>query len=123
MPESMREYIARIAHEVNRAYCESLGDMSQPKWEEAPEWQRESAIKGVEFHTNNPQASASASHDSWVEQKIMDGWAYGPTKDSVKKEHPCMVPFNELPLVQRAKDFLFRGVVHAVLTADGSKHE
>ena len=33
--------IAMVAHETNRAYCESIGDNSQPKWEDAPEWQKE----------------------------------------------------------------------------------
>lgn len=29
--------VAQIAHEINKAYCESIGDTSQPSWEEAPE--------------------------------------------------------------------------------------
>jgi hypothetical protein len=29
--------IAKVCHETNRAYCETLGDNSQPPWEEAPE--------------------------------------------------------------------------------------
>lgn len=41
------EQIARVVHEVNRAYCEALGDTSQPKWEDAPQWQRDSAMLGV----------------------------------------------------------------------------
>ena len=32
-----------------------------------------------------------------------------------KKEHPCFVPYEELPTEQKAKDFLFRGVVHALV--------
>jgi hypothetical protein len=43
------EQIARVAHEVNRSYCEALGDTSQPEWESAPQWQRESAMAGVKF--------------------------------------------------------------------------
>ncbi len=38
--------IARVCHEVNKAYCEALGDNSQPTWEDAPEWQRSSARMG-----------------------------------------------------------------------------
>ena len=30
--------IARIAHEANRAYCQSIGDDSQPNWAEAGLW-------------------------------------------------------------------------------------
>jgi hypothetical protein len=105
--------IARVCHEVNRAYCESLGDASQVPWEEAPAWQRESAVKGVQLHQSGDHGP-SASHESWMKQKVADGWVYGPVKDAVKREHPCMVPFTELPREQQAKDFIFRAVVHAL---------
>lgn len=106
--------IARACHEVNRAYCEAMGDHSQPAWEEAPEWQKESAMKGVMLHLDNPNAGPEQSHESWFAQKVADGWIYGQVKDPAKKEHPCMVPFNELPTHQQAKDFIFRAVVHAM---------
>jgi len=106
--------IARVAHEVNRAYCLALGDKSQPAWEDAPDWQRSSAIAGVVFHLRNPNADASASHESWMRQKLEDGWTYGPTKIPALKQHPCIVPFEQLPREQQAKDFIFRAVVHAL---------
>lgn len=106
--------IARIAHEVNRAYCEALGDHSQVRWEDAPQWQRDSAMIGVALHLGNPDAGPQVSHESWMKQKVEDGWVYGPVKDPGKKEHPCLVPFDQLPKEQQAKDFLFRGVVHAL---------
>lgn len=111
------EQIARVCHEVNRAYCAALGDFSQPLWEEAPDWQRESAIQGVMFHLMNPKAGPEASHDSWWAQKREDGWIWGPVKDPEHKQHPCCVPFDELPLAQQAKDHLFRAVVHAIVDA------
>lgn len=102
---------AQLAHEVNRAYCKALGDHSQVEWRDAPDWQQNSAIEGVEFVLANPKASASASHDNWLAQKIADGWVHGPEKDPAKKVHPCCVPYDELPLEQRVKDYLFRAVV------------
>lgn len=106
--------IAKVAHEVNRAYCSALGDNSQPEWKAAPDWQRSSAITGVEFHIANPNAGPDHSHNAWLEEKTADGWKYGAVKDAEKKEHPCCVSYEELPIEQKAKDFLFRGVVHAM---------
>jgi len=105
--------IARVAHEVNRAYCAALGDNSQPSWEKAPAWQRESARMGVDLHTMG-DFGPEASHISWMNQKLNDGWVYGPVKDPEAKTHPCLVPFENLAPEQQAKDYLFRGVVHAM---------
>ena len=104
--------IARVAHEINRAYCASLGDTSQPAWEDAPKWQQQSAIAGVEMHLANPDATPEQSHESWLAQKVAAGWVYGEVKDAEKKEHPCCRPYDELPQEQKAKDYLFRSVVH-----------
>ena len=109
------EDIARITHELNRRWCQLTGDDSQPPWDGAPDWQRESAIAGVEFLRDNPDAPPSASHDSWLAQKVADGWRYGPTKDPARKEHPCMVPYEQLPAMQRAKDTFFVAAVRALL--------
>lgn len=106
--------IARVCHQVNRAYCLSLGDASQPTWEEAPEWQKESAIDGVQFHMEHPQAGPEASHERWWQKKIEDGWTLGAVKDAELKTHPCMVLFHDLPKEQQAKDYLFQAVVHAL---------
>ncbi len=103
--------IARICHEVNRAYCESLGDNSQPSWEEAPDWQKESARLGVALHMSG-EHGPEASHQSWMDQKIREGWQYGLVKDPLAKTHPCIKPFDQLPESQRAKDYIFRGIVN-----------
>lgn len=108
------EAIARVCHEANRAWCVGLGDLSQPSWDLAPDWQRSSALNGVRFHLANPRAPASASHDEWLGEKERTGWRYGPVKDAEAKTHPCFVPFEQLPPEQQAKDRLFKAVVHAL---------
>ncbi|WP_315711043.1 RyR domain-containing protein [Brenneria uluponensis] len=106
------DLIARVSHEVNRAYCVALGDHSQMSWDDAPDWQKDSARNGVEFHLNG-ERGPEASHNSWLAQKQAEGWAYGPVKDAEKKKHPCFVPYDQLPKEQQVKDYLFRAVVHA----------
>lgn len=109
------ESIATVCHEANRAYCQSLGDNSQLPWGEAPQWQRDSAIAGVQFKIDNPDAGPDASHNSWLAQKEAEGWVYGEVKDVEAKTHPCFVPYDELPEDQKAKDALFIGVCKALL--------
>jgi RyR domain len=105
------EDIAQVAHEINMAYCQSIGDYSQVPWGEAQEWQKQSAVNGVLFQLENPGLAASASHENWLKEKLADGWKYGPVKDVEKKEHPCCVPYEDLPLSQQSKDYLFKQVV------------
>ncbi len=111
------EQAAQIAHEVNRAYCHRIGDDSQPPWNAAPEWQKQSAINGITMHWKVLHAGGivppSASHDSWLAEKRAAGWKYGPVKDAEKKEHPCFVPYDELPADQQTKDYLFGAVAAA----------
>lgn len=108
------EDIARVCHEANESLCVTQGDFSQSSWDEAPDWQKESAINGVKFHLDNPFATPENSHENWLKEKEADGWTYGEVKDPEKKEHPCMVSYGYLPLEQQAKDYLFRGIVHAL---------
>lgn len=107
--------IARVCHETNRAYCATLGDWSQPQWEMAPQWQRESAIKGVRAVEDGAVKEPEDSHRSWLKEKEETGWKYGPVKDPEAKTHPCMVAYASLPENQRVKDHLFLAVVRALM--------
>lgn len=117
------ENIARVAYEVNAAYCRSMGDNSFSSWDQAPEWQKNTNIDGVKFITNNPDAGPDASHNNWLKVKENEGWKYGSVKDPVKKEHPCFLPYDQLPPEQKAKDFIFGAVVRSLLAyADANQN-
>jgi hypothetical protein len=113
MAPALEVTIAHICHDANRAYCMEHGDFSQALWEMAPDWQKESAINGVRGILNGYVTSPEQSHESWLAEKERDGWKFGPVKDPEKKEHPCMVPYAELPMEQRRKDAIFFGIVEA----------
>ncbi|MDE4297113.1 RyR domain-containing protein [Phaeobacter gallaeciensis] len=108
------EKIAKVCHEVNRLYCQSHGDTSQPAWDDAPDWQKKSARVGVLHLLTNRKATPEQTHESWLCEKKADGWVYGPVKNAEFKTHPCMVPYEELPQQQRIKDSLFQAVVRGM---------
>lgn len=114
MNEEMIEHIAKACHEANRVWCAANGDHSQERWAAAEPWQKESAIKGVKFRIENPDASHDAQHNAWMEEKLKDGWVYGKVKNAAAKTHPCLVSFDRLPEFQRKKDALFCAIVDAL---------
>jgi len=110
--------IAWVCHEANRTYCLTQNDASQLPWDQAPNWQRMSAIQGVQFRQSHPDAPLSAQHESWYKQKDAEGWVYGEVKDADRKTHPCFLPYDQLPAWQRRKDALFASIVIALSETD-----
>lgn len=56
-----------------------------------------------------PERSSNAEqlHEDWVKAYEKMGWVYGPVRDTEKKTHPDMVPYNELGHLERDKDAVF----------------
>lgn len=46
---------------------------------------------------------ARNTHEVWAAQRLKDGWVWGPARDDAKKQHPCLVPYEELP--EEEKDY------------------
>lgn len=118
------EQIAKAAHEMNRRYCQLIGDGSQKPWEESPEWQRGSAIAGVKAVLSGGIKTLKEQHDAWSQRKLNEGWTRGDVKDAKAKTHPCLVPYNDLPVSEQQKDAIFRATVkgiahHLGLSFDG----
>ena len=108
--------IARICHEANRALQIVLDDPAvpvSPPWDEAPESQRVSCVRGVEAHLTSDLTPAE-SHQVWCDHKLAAGWTYGPVKDEEARTHPCLVRYEDLSEGDRAKDALFGAIVKAL---------
>ncbi|MFG9301272.1 RyR domain-containing protein [Pseudomonas aeruginosa] len=106
--------IATIAHAINSAYCLAIGDKVAPPFAECPEDMQQGILAGVQLHLDNPDTTPEQSHESWLADKLANGWTYGEVKDMEAKTHPCCVPYAELPESQKVKDYLFRAAVHAL---------
>lgn len=107
--------IASVCHEANRQLTRLIGDVPvQPPFDECGLDMATSAAKGVEFAIANPDAPPSAQHDAWMKERLEQGWKLGPVKDAAKKEHPALVPYEQLPEAVRRKDVLFKAIVNAL---------
>ncbi|MHB1000480.1 MAG: RyR domain-containing protein [Armatimonadota bacterium] len=111
--------IAKACHEANRAYCLQIGDDSQVAWEDAPEWQRQSCMSGVDLIIESPDTTPEMLHQNWLQYKVEGGWTFGDIKDEVAKTHPCLVPYAELPDAQKAKDAIFQSVARTLIKVAG----
>jgi hypothetical protein len=49
---------------------------------------------------------AANAHDIWAKQRMREGWKYGPVRDDVRKSHPCLVPYDQLPESEKEYDRL-----------------
>ncbi len=112
-----KKEVAAFAHQVNKLYCEMLGDFSQVDWDDAPDWQRDSILAGVDAILSGQILSPGESHTKWLSRKLAEGWRYGLKKDVGAKEHPCMLAYEDLPPEQQLKDSIFLGIVNEFAAA------
>lgn len=47
---------------------------------------------------------ARHTHDLWAEQRLRDGWKHGPQRDDSRKEHPGLVPYEQLSESEKEYD-------------------
>lgn len=97
------DFIARIRHLC--WCCYQLG-AGQPYNIEPNEDQIESQKDGVRFMLENPDITPEENHNNWMKMKKGQGWVYGEIKSFEKKTHPDLVPFEELPEVEKNKDVM-----------------
>ena len=50
------------------------------------------------------EALAGNAHDTWAKGRMATGWTYGPVRDDAMKQHPCLVPYGDLPDSEKEYD-------------------
>lgn len=43
-------------------------------------------------------------HKTWMSNRIKEGWSYGPERSDSLKQTPCIVPYEELPEIEKDYD-------------------
>lgn len=52
------------------------------------------------------EAIAERIHEAWRQQRIADGWSFGPVRDDDRKQHPSLVPYDDLDDAEQEYDRL-----------------
>lgn len=102
---------AKLIHEVNKAYSEALGDGSAVTWEQMSPEAKESLIKSVQYYLDTPGITPAQIHQRWIDEKVRMGWTFSPIKDVLKKTHPSLVDYRQLPPTEQAKDCIVKAIV------------
>lgn len=43
-------------------------------------------------------------HENWAQSRIAEGWVCGPVRDDEKKTTPCLMPYDQLPEIEKEYD-------------------
>ena len=93
IPEEYREdveKIKRILNERKKDYVPQPIDTSDIRLPEELNVLIEQMAKNV--------------HEVWAQSRMEQGWTYGEERSDVLKQHPCLIPYEELPEVEKAYD-------------------
>ncbi len=63
------------------------------------------------------------THDVWAQQRLSEGWTYGPQRDDDCKKHPCLVVYEELSEIEKDYDRIIARQVIKVILALGYRIE
>ncbi|MGM9834025.1 MAG: RyR domain-containing protein [Candidatus Limisoma sp.] len=43
-------------------------------------------------------------HEVWAQKRMEEGWRYGEKRDDELRLHPCLVPYEQLPEIEKEYD-------------------
>lgn len=43
-------------------------------------------------------------HEVWAKSRMDEGWTYGESRNDTLKKHPCLVPYSQLPEIEKEYD-------------------
>lgn len=98
LPDSLKE--------SNRAFADRIGPkLAAAGWAIAPDPLIETPSPEARFEEDEVESLARMEHDGWCDDLRRQGWMRdGPVKDPERRLHPLLVPWDELPEEERAKD-------------------
>ena len=96
------DQVAGIVYAATDAYNVAVDDAEpRPRWLDLDEGMQAKVIEAVVAIRDTEAANVEHNHELWCEQMEAAGWHHGPTLDYETKEHPNLVPYEDLPLPSR----------------------
>lgn len=95
------EFIAKVRHIAWVSYQIAAG---QPYNLEINDDQMTSLLDGIEYIDEHREATPETNHENWMRMKERQGWKYGEVKDFESKTHSDLVPYDQLPEIEKRKD-------------------
>lgn len=92
------DQVAGVTFQMIDAY-NVIVDGAEPRtdWWFLPEDEQAMTMQAVTALRDAPEISPQQNHERWVEIMLERGWTIGPEVDLDRKEHPFLIPFEELP--------------------------
>ena len=50
------------------------------------------------------EAISKNVHEVWAQNRMNEGWTFGPVRDDEKRQTPCLVPYEQLSEEEKAYD-------------------
>ena len=117
MPSERYDLYERIVQAAIREYTDSPLCWDLPQWE----WARANYVSTERLRhgmmlrdANGPGLPYDAARNMWLRQMEADGWRYGPVGSVENKEHPWMIPYEDLPVDEKIRHRLRAGVADAM---------
>jgi hypothetical protein len=100
--------LARVCYDAIRAYGRATGEVYL-RWADASPAVRESFCGAAAYLLETPSADLADLHGNWLAARTRGGWQYGAKRDDLRRLHPAMVPWSDVPARERLKfELMFR---------------
>lgn len=110
LPEAVKEDNRQQANRIHRLLTAAGYEISPFQ-----EW----SASGFAFQPEEVERMARSEHEQWRRAKEADGWRCGPVRDGKARTHPDLVPWEELPEEERAKNVAFVRQLPSLLARAG----
>jgi len=109
--------ICKVVHDVVKAYLDNCSKLRMFTWEDSPKYHKDSVKGVVSFLVDHPDCTCEEIHSEWCRFKNHEGWAYGERPNSIKMQHPWLIPIKELKPAEQRIPLIVKAVVAAAVVS------